>query len=499
MFSSLVWGLLAHGVAFFNKYSYHDDALWTHSLFDQDTYALGRWGRALLGKFACLFFGSDLYSTPAFSGFITIFCVAVMMALVTVRLNINNKVTIVGVTGVMVSFPAITGMFGFMFVSPYFYIGSALGVIGAYIYYSNKNVKTFIICTLLMAYSTGLYQANIPIDMMVLLLFMLDEVYSSDMEWKEYFMLALKNVLVGIAFIAEYFVLNKILLTIKNVKLSGYKGIDNFGFNSIGDYLYRVYTAYKRFVKPEDYITDQGVSANMYPWNIRYYHIALILVSIVLVVMLVRTFSQKKKMLQVGIIIAISPLFAYFIYVMAGEPDVHGLMTFGEVFLFFIPAYVMEKLVSDDKAVKILKIAAATLILIIGFANSRYANVCYLKAELMQTEAISYFNVLISRIQQTEGYTKDMPVEYINPLAKNDEDFSGEQRFNPIWLPPYNGNSIINDYSWEEFMKMWCGFDPVRADEETFSKVDTDEISSMPAYPDEGSVKVVDGVMIVKF
>ena len=98
---------------------------------------------------------------------------------------------------------------------------------------------------------------------------------------------------------------------------------------------------------------------------------------------------------------------------MVAEEDAHGGMGFGEVFMFFLAAFVITKIRQgeDDKAEKrfspqdVLGKAAVVLIFVIAFMMARFANVCYLKAEIMQAEAINYYNRLIARIQMTEGYT----------------------------------------------------------------------------------------------
>ena len=174
-------------------------------------------------------------------------------------------------------------------------------------------------------------------------------------------------------------------------------------------------------------------------------------------------------------------------------------MTYGEVFLFFIPAYLIERGTVSNKVIKYAGKLGLAVMLIMGVVFARFANVCYLKAQIMQSEAVSYYTSLISTIQSTEGYTKDTPIFYIGENDKYDEGVLGDQRFEPIWLPPYNGNSIINDYNWKETMKMWCGFSPVYATTEEKEKIDTNAIVKMPAYPDKGSVKYIDGVVVVKF
>ncbi len=499
MLSSFIWGVIAHGMMLFNKYSYHDDAIWVDGFNDIDTYGLGRWGRAVMGLFTSRLFGGKHSSLPVFFGFITIACIALMIWLVCRRLRIDNTVMIIALTGVAVSFPAVTGMFGFMFVAPYFYFGSFLGVLGAYIYYSDRKKSTFLACTVLMAFSTALYQANIPIDLMVLLLFMLDEVYTSDMKWKDYCILALKNILICICFMAEYVLSNSLALKIKGMGLSDYKDVSTFGLTTPVDYIMRVITAYKRFIRPVDYVGRQGVSANMFPWSLKYYHICLIIVSLVMIAIFARKLGSFRRMAEAGILIAISPLFAYLIYVMVSEDEIHGLMTYGEVFMFFIPLYVISRLHEDGYGGRLMNVTAwisVALMFLIGVVSARYANVCYLKAEVMQAEAVSYYDVLIARIQETPGYTIDTPVLYWQDRSKNDEDFNGEKLFDPIYLPPYHRNSIINDYAWEETMALWCGFSPVKAEP---GDVSVEVIEAMPVYPDDGSVQMVDNTLVVKF
>ncbi|MDE5570192.1 MAG: hypothetical protein K2I82_06010 [Ruminococcus sp.] len=70
LFSSAIWGIFAHGMALFNKYSSHDDA---HALFGIGaTVTFGRWGLKILGKLYRIFFGGGYYSIPLFNGFISI-------------------------------------------------------------------------------------------------------------------------------------------------------------------------------------------------------------------------------------------------------------------------------------------------------------------------------------------------------------------------------------------------------------------------------------------
>ena len=192
---------------------------------------------------------------------------------------------------------------------------------------------------------------------------------------------------------------------------------------------------------------------------------------------------------------------------MVAEEDAHGGMAYGEVFMFALAAYIIERIRDLGKSEADIGVvyrrislvgatACSVIIVIMAVMFARFANVCYLKAELMQQEAISYYTTLITRIEQTPGYTHDTPVAYIEPRSKNDDDFSGNRLFDPIYLPPFQNNSIINDFSWEKTMNMWCGFSRVEGE---VPEGGAAEVAGMPAYPADGSIKMIDGVIVVKF
>ncbi|MBR6159666.1 MAG: glucosyltransferase domain-containing protein [Lachnospiraceae bacterium] len=495
---SLLWGFAAHGMAMLNKYSYHDDV--PHFNWVGETYGLGRWGLGVAGTLTEKLFASRNYSLPLINGILTIAAIAVMVYLICLKTEINDRFLIASLTGVMVCFPAVTNIFGYVFTAPQYYIASMLGVLGAFIFYSKKNIRSMTVCVLLMAVSTGVYQSNIPVNLMILLLFMLYEVYERDMSRKEYIILGVKNAVICAAFMIVYFLVNSVFLAVTGQDMYDYKGVSTFGRTGPAGYLYRIYTAYKRFIKPADYINYNGVSANMFPWNLKYLHMLLVLLTLVLIVWLLKKKFSLEKSVQLLILVLVSPLFSYFFYVMVAEEDAHGGMAYGEVFMFTVAAFFVCRAMAEKDGKKdrmpLFAKCLTVIMLMMAVMFARFANVCYLKAGIMQAEAINYYNRLIERIETTEGYTKDTPVLYVEGRSKNDDDFSGNKLFDPIYLPPYQGNSIINDFSWEETMNMWCGFSRVTAPDDL---ADTQEVKDMPVYPEPGSIKMIDKTLVVKF
>ena len=76
-------------------------------------------------------------------------------------------------------------------------------------FHQKKNVVALLLCTVLMACSVGVYQANIPVCICTLLLYMMEDIRQSDMNWKAFWKMALCNATVCIGFVTEYFLVNQ--------------------------------------------------------------------------------------------------------------------------------------------------------------------------------------------------------------------------------------------------------------------------------------------------
>ncbi len=68
-----------------------------------------------------------------------------------------------------------------------------------------------------------------------------------------------------------------------------------------------------------------------------------------------------------------------------------------------------------------------------------------------------------------------------------------------IGYVPYGADvrGYVNDWNWINFMRQWTGFSPVIADAVPY--YENEEVLAMPSYPDKGSIKVIDDVIVVKF
>lgn len=105
--SATFWGLLAHGMVLFNKYSFHDDVRYFNEV--GATYESGRWMLGILGSLSANLLGSKNYSLPVVNGTITILCIAAIVYLLVDSLKIQSKPLVILLCGSMVTFPSVTG------------------------------------------------------------------------------------------------------------------------------------------------------------------------------------------------------------------------------------------------------------------------------------------------------------------------------------------------------------------------------------------------------
>ena len=502
LFSSIIWGIFAHGMALFNKYSIHDDSKYLFSL--GATYTSGRWMLATLGKLHGLFFGGGFYSLPLFNGVISILCIACSSYLIINLLDIKQMGLCISITGILISFPVITGIFGYMFTAPYYMIALLLAVSGVWIANKKTNILYFLVSALLMSFSIGIYQAFIPVMMsLALLCFIFKLITETPDKPKELILSGVYLTGAVISSVLLYFFINKCFLIYYHLCLNDYQGISSMGKESFSVYLSRIPTAFYHFFSTKNI----NEFTSMFPFRIRhFYSLILLFTAILSLYMIIQTF---RKNIFRGILLTLSvlmlPLTFNFIFIMCDPEIVYTLMLYGQSMLFVYLVLLIS--ISEFPKLNITRAVygfGTTLLLFISISYCRYANINYLKAEYQQQQMISYFTVLITQIKSVEGYRDEMPVCYINSKNKNDTTLKELSGFELFYTSPnygikegINGGGKTGGDKWYYFMNDWCAFSPKTVNAEDF--VDLPEVIDMPYYPDDGSIKIINDTVVVKF
>lgn len=503
LFSSVCWGILAHGMALFNKYSVYDDNKYMFKI--GATYSSGRWMLDLLGKIYLYLFGGGFYSLPLFNGAVTIMLIAVSAYLMIHILDIRQTGLCVAVTGIMIAFPVVTAILGYMFTAPYYMTSLLLATSGIWVANRKKSVLNFSAGIFLMACSIGVYQAFIPVMLsLVLLCFIRSLTADTTASLKSLVLSGLYLFSAVISGILLYFLINKFFLSYYDLTLNTYRNINTMGKESVLEYLSRIPVAYYRFLVTSDIRgTVSGVKdyTSMYPFRLRHIYLLMLLFTALLSLrLIVRTFRKNFfRGFLLTLAVLMLPVAFNFIFIMCAADTVYTLMLYGQVMVFVYLMWLLDNSVfSICNLTRAVYGIGAVMLLFISVSYCRYANINYLKGEYQQQRMISYFTVLITQIKSTPGYRDELPVVYINPKENKDTVVKELNNFELFNAPPYYGiYEGINDLFWIYFMNDWCAFSPELADEEDFK--DLPEVIEMPYYPDDGSIQIINDTVVVKF
>lgn len=492
---TIIWGIAAHGAMLFNKISCYDDL---HNMFHVGaTFTSGRWMLGLLDIGVRFLFGSEQYSVPLFNGMVSFLIIAVSGCLITNLLEIKRDSSIIITSGIMVMFPVVVGIFGFMFTAPFYLMGLLLSTWGSFLICKNySRLWRMAAGSLLVGCAIGIYQAWLPFALSIMLLYFfkitVEEVQD---EWKKFLKRVIYYGFSCVLIMAFYLGFMQLSLWILGQQLTDYKGINNFDYPGVRGYIERIILAYKEFFSPT---TDQDfLRYNMYPQGMAVgYRVVVLLILIFSIYLVINLLSKSKRQgIQCALLLAGVPLAVNFIFVMVIRWFIYDLMMYSQIILFVFLIWLLEYV--DFKKNIVYKVSLIVLIYVCVF-YCRYANVCYLKAEMMQSQATSYFTTLITRIKSLDGYTDKLPVAFINSSQKTDANWPEIKEFEEIVIEPYTWECVINDNSWTTYMKFYCGYEP-EIIEDTEVLEQNEEVAAMPLYPNEGSVKLINGVIVVKF
>lgn len=121
-------------------------------------------------------------------------------------------------------------------------------------------------------------------------------------------------------------------------------------------------------------------------------------------------------------------------------------------------------------------------------------NRAYFDMDLTYENTYAFMTKLTAKIELQEGFTEDTPVALIGKADM------GSVIPQSSMTGVFTGNSAANMYTRPQFLSYFLASSYVYADDDTVEQItQSEEFKSMPCYPNEGSIKTIDGVIVVKF
>lgn len=483
--STFLFGLLAYGFAFTNKLINHDEA---GALFTKGaTVSSGRWG---LGALDTIF---PNYSMPWIYGILTILIMALAVCLLVHMFRVKNKLLQVLLSGCIVSFPSLIGLFGYMFTSTSFALSFLLAAASAAMV---RNLRKWWILPALgcLVFSLSIYQAYISVAAGLLVLALIQQLLEEENPGK-----VLQRGILYVVFLVTalglYYLGTQVILKITGVEMNGYaSGKIIFSLSSVINGAVLAYVNFFRFF-------TEGFLGLIPTAFSRTLHLLLLAsLGCLLVLQLLR--SAKKGLFHLILLVllaAVLPLAINCMYMITSADSIHTLVMYGFVAVYILAVILADKFLAGAQfrsisgvILNVLSMAMALVIVV----NIYVANQAYLHLHLRYENASAFYTSLIADIKMNPGFDENSKLAIIGEYQQPDYY---PQQFESVHTITGVYGFVPDSYSKDFFLNYYTGFPMNLASEEEISRImETAEFDAMAVYPYYGSLQKIGDFFVVK-
>ena len=439
----------------------------------------GRWMLHYLNLLTNYLWGS--YNIPIFNGLLSILLLALTSAVLVRVLEIQNKWSAFALAAITATIAPIGSILFFLFTS-HFYMLALLGMALSAWLLKKKGALSFAFAVVLAGCSLGIYQAYFPFLAVTLLLELLRQSIC-EAKPRKVLTSALKYAAALILSYVFYYLVLQFLSAALSQTVSDYQGMSSMG--SVG--LSSIPKAYYHFF----FLFTHNYAGFNATGVIR----VVILLALVCSALMVAVLWRRNKIsgLFATIIFLLLPLAANAFLVIAPKSVMYTRMTMGLIALFYCPVVLAERF-EKGKAIRVF-ICALLLLSSLNYAWQSNGN--YMWVSYANEKASNYFTTLYTRAKSLDGYNEKMQIVFVG------ETFQDESYHDNFYGTPflYGGTTgalgQINQYSRNSFIRNYLGYSHRQITPQERERY-ADLIAQMDSYPNDGSLIIVDDLVLVK-
>lgn len=486
-FSCLILGFLTHLFAFTNIIP-NSDGL--DRVFDEQQMTIsGRW----FLHYASMFHG--FIQAPAWIGALSLLFLGIAAGLTADVLNLRSAVSAAFCGGVVALFPAVAYTYLYMFTASAYAFAILLAVLSVWL--TRRYPKWFCLAALPLACAIGTYQAYFAVAaalaLSCVLLDLLDKKQPLDQVIRNGFrllgMLAFSAVL--------YYILLRIFLAVKGLELLSYLGMDQFGSGlSIGGIIGMLIDVYKQFLY--FFLSPGSFGYNTRPLVLA--HLVLFAAGGLAALIPILRYKLYRNPLRIGLAVvgfALMPLACNFTQLLS-QPT--PIMRYGFAFFYVLMIALIDRIPRKvEKTARPIRISGCAAMLAVLLIFGQIANIAYTSSATAHRSTQSFSTNLVGRVEATPGYENGMEVVIIGTFP-DDVYYSDIDAFRLVEHYSCMSATVmqLNKHVYQ-YLNHWLNVPWAEPSEETFLSVsDSEAFRSMPLYPSDGSIQLIDGRIVVR-
>lgn len=487
---SFVVGIAIHLFGLVNVLHNYDD-VFVQPIGHGSTLSSGRWALALFGQAVRFLFGE--YNLPWLNGVLFILLIAVTAGIIVSIFEIKSRKSAILLGIIFVSFPSATATLLFTYTAVFDAFALLLAVLAVWFL---RNCKYGIVpAVFCIAFSLGIYQAYVPVTISICVLLLIRQILQEDSKVGRLIWRGLCDCAAILLGLVLYFLFSKFFLSVFHISLDDYQGISDMGKISLSQIPSLVWEAFRGFcLFPFD-----GYATLVQTNLLKGAYLILWLISILILVYI--AFAKRKKPHQVILLVLLCltfPIAVNFIAIMCPNSRIYTLMVYSFALVPCVPLILMESFPDTKKLHQAFARASVCVVLIIVMCNAYMANVNYTSTYYATRQTENYLNSMVTQVRLTEGFTPEKKWAPIGTIR--DPLLHGTWNQVPIYGGNVHSDVLVKSYSWQAWINLYFGYAvPWASADEITQLADNEIVNSMPVWPSEGSVKVIDEYVVIKF
>lgn len=455
----------------------------------------GRWALFLLGQAVRVFFGA--HNLPWLNGVLFILFVALTVGILVSVFDVKSGKLAALIGIIFITFPSAASTLLFKYTAHFDAFGLLLAVLA--VWFLEKYRHGFIPAVLTIAFSLGIYQAYVPVTIAMFVLLLIRKVLTEDVKFGQLVLHGLYDCVVLLLGLIVYYLVMKLFLFRYNATLLPYQGIDQMGNISLAQLPLLIQKAFRDAcafpVSEYASIAQTGL--------LKFSYCAVWAVIIAMLVYI--AIANKKKPGQVILLVLLClvfPIAVNFVAVMCPDSLIYTLMVYSFALIPCIPLFFIEifpKATGVSKKIQeALSRFSVCIALLIVISNGYMTNVNYTSLYYDTCQAENYINSIVTQVRLTEGFTPDKTWVPLGEI--NDPLFYGSWDNVTIYGGNAHSRKLVSSYGFDSWVDTYFGYSPIWAsEEETRQLAGNDTVKAMPVWPSEGSIRVIDNYIVIKF
>lgn len=497
--SVLVFGLLAHLFKMTNYLPNYDSIPSYYSA--ENTIHLGRCFLAI----GCLF--STFYDVPWVIGTLSLIYIAVSVIGITKTLRIRSTLSLVLVAAIMVTFPAVTCTFAFMYTADGYFMAMMLATFAIYLALYKKSKGSLVAATLMICFSFGMYQSYVLYAMVLALVYGIKRILLDDAKVSELLKEYIRPLIAGACGAVLYFISYNVLLKVQGIEISDYQGIAGIGIPDLAQIVDGLYQSFHDFLFFLFY-SERGITL---------YIVMNVVVTVLLVAGVIILIVRKKlyrspgKLALLFGLAALIPVCIYFYYFISDNMLYHTVMLEGVALFYVILVLLFERGVffavdATGKKEKPQKMrwkagyrwAVLVVLALVVYNFILTANIVYARMETSYERSLAVIGRMADRIEQLPEYENGevTKLAVIGVIPGSNETIHN--------FPPDLDGTVPNyimriqrDYT--ILLERYAGIALENVTEEEVAAVmQTDEYAGMTDWPATTSIAVVGDIVVLR-